>query len=297
MVSKNDEREALEELRRFQLEEYMVFPKVGWNPKSESLSELIHQFNVGADSVAFIDDSPFERAEVEASLPEVRTYDGADFGRLPDLPEFRPPVSSESARRREFYVSQHARERALEDFAGSYDEFLRSADIRLSIARARADGLDRIAELAQRTNQLNFSNARYERSTLARMLSDDALDCFVMRCADNFGDYGTVGFAVVEKAGPTLLDLMFSCRIQAKRVEHAFLEFVLSREARRGRDALLARYVQTERNRPAAKVFDDLGFEVVARDGAVQTLRLALASTELGRQPPAVSWEGRPWSW
>ena len=297
LVSKNNERDALDELRRFRLEEYMVFPKVSWKPKSESLSELIHEFNVGADTFAFIDDSPFERAEVEARLPDVRTYDGADYDRLLTLPEFRPPVSSESARRREFYLSQHARERALSDFEGSYEEFLRGADIRLSVARARDDRLDRIAELAQRTNQLNFSGTRYAKDTLAAMLSDVALDCFVMSCVDNFGDYGTVGFAVVEKDGPKLIDLMFSCRIQAKRIEHAFLEFLLSRAASHGRDALLARYVETKRNRPAAKVFDDLAFELVARDGDVQTLRLALADARLGGQPPAVFWEGEPWRW
>jgi predicted enzyme involved in methoxymalonyl-ACP biosynthesis len=129
------------------------------------------------------------------------------------------------------------------------------------------------------------------------MLSDAALDCFVMSCTDNFGDYGTVGFAVVEKDGPKLIDLMFSCRIQAKRVEHAFLEFLLSWGASHGRDALLARYVETKRNRPAAKVFDDLAFELVERDGDVQTLRLALADARLGGQPPAVFWEGEPWRW
>jgi FkbH-like protein len=297
LVSKNNEADALHEVERFGLGEYMVFPKVSWSPKSVSLGELIHQFNVGEDTFAFIDDSPFEREEVKSTLPGVRVYDAADYTRLLTLPEFRPAESSESGRRREFYLSQHDREAALSDFDGTYDEFLRNANIRLSVSRPRPAQLDRIAELAQRTNQLNFSGTRYSNETLAEMVDDARFDCYVMSCVDNFGDYGTVGFAVVERAGPKLIDLMFSCRIQAKRVEHAFLEFLLSREASEGHDELLARYAQTERNTPAGKVFEDLSFELRSREGNVQTLRFALRGATLGTQPVSVIWEGEPWSW
>lgn len=297
VVSKNNEPDALQELKRFGLDEYMVFPKVGWNPKSVSLEELIHQFNVGEDAFAFIDDSTFEREEVKARLPSVRIYDDGAYSELLTLPEFRPPESSESARRREFYLSQNEREQALADFDGTYEQFLRNWNIRLFVARARPAKLDRITELAQRTNQLNFSGTRYSKDTLAELLGDESLDCYVMSCVDNFGDYGTVGFAVVEKDGPTLIDLMFSCRIQAKRIEHAFLEFLLSWHLKQGRDELRARYVQTERNSPAGKVFSDLAFELVATDDNVKSYRFALTDAKLGGQPVAVHWDEGPWAW
>lgn len=297
VVSKNNEPDALREVERFGLDEYIVFPKVSWNPKSTSLRELIHQFNVGEDTFAFIDDSPFEREEVKATLPSVRVYDLDDYSKLLTLPEFRPPESSESARRREFYLSQHEREQALSDYDGTYEEFLRNANIRLFVTRPNRGRLDRIAELAQRTNQLNFSGTRYSDEALAETLEDERFDCFVMSCVDNFGDYGTVGFAVVEKAGPKLIDLMFSCRIQAKRVEHAFLEFLLSRAAKEGHDEMFARYAQTERNAPAGKVFEDLAFDLVSREDNVQILRFALRGRTLGNQPVSVYWEDQPWSW
>jgi FkbH-like protein len=297
LVSKNNEPDVAQELKRFGLDEYMVFPQVGWNPKSLSLRELIHRFNVGEDAFAFIDDSPFEREEVRQSLPAVRIYDAADYSELAGRPEFQPPQSSESARRREFYLNQDRRDQALAEFGGTYEEFLRKWNIQLSVARARAAQLDRITELAQRTNQLNFSGTRYSRAELAELLEDEALDCFVMSCVDNFGDYGTVGFAIVETDGPRLIDLMFSCRVQAKRVEHAFLEFLLSRYSKQGSTELLARYVQTERNSAAGKVFDDLSFEPVSNDDDAKTYRLGLNGANLGGQPVTVYWEGRPWAW
>jgi FkbH-like protein len=297
LVSKNNEPDVTEELKRFGLDEYMVFPQVGWNPKSLSMKELIHRFNVGEDAFAFIDDSPFEREEVRQSLPAVRIYDAADYRLLVSRPEFQPPQSSESARRRDFYRSQDRRDQALAEFSGTYEEFLREWNIQLSVLRARAAQLDRITELAQRTNQLNFSGTRYSRAELGEMLENESLDCFVMSCVDNFGDYGTVGFAIVETDGPRLIDLMFSCRVQAKRVEHAFLEFLLSRYSKQGSTELLARYVQTERNSAAGKVFDDLSFEPVSNDDDAKTYRLGLNGANLGRQPVTVYWEGRPWTW
>ena len=54
---------------------------------------------------------------------------------------------------------------------------------------------------------------------------------------------------------------MFSCRIQAKRIEHAFLGYILEHFRRAGFPGLSARYVRTPRNEPSGRVFADLGME------------------------------------
>ena len=89
--------------------------------------------------------------------------------------------------------------------------------------------LKRVYELAQRTNQLNFSGNRYQEAQLVEIMGSDFLETYVIDCSDRFGDYGIVGFGVVDIRVPLLLDLMFSCRIQGKRVEHAVLSFLLKR--------------------------------------------------------------------
>lgn len=60
---------------------------------------------------------------------------------------------------------------------------------------------------------------------------------------------------------------MFSCRIQSKRVEHAFFIFLMERYAARGASRFVVRYRETDRNKPLARVFDDLGFGVERREG------------------------------
>ena len=91
----------------------------------------------------------------------------------------------------------------------------------------------------------------------------------VMLCEDRFGSYGVIGFSILEKAGEDLVmnDLMLSCRIQGKKVEHAYLSFLFEETVKSGGERLVCKYNRTGRNLPAARVFDDLGFEVAALEG------------------------------
>ena len=47
--------------------------------------------------------------------------------------------------------------------------------------------------------------------------------------SDRFGSYGVIGFSIVDRREPRMTDLMFSCRVQSKRVEHAFLAYLLGK--------------------------------------------------------------------
>ena len=65
-----------------------------------------------------------------------------------------------------------------------------------------------------------------------------------------------------------MTDLMFSCRIQSKRVEHAFLGFLLRKYIAASGLDFRANYRKTSRNLPSGQVFADFGMrEVHVRDG------------------------------
>ncbi|MGH3992382.1 MAG: HAD-IIIC family phosphatase, partial [Pseudonocardiaceae bacterium] len=257
VASKNDPAFAMEQLERFGLAEYMVFPKIGWGPKSESIRQIVEDFDVGADTVAFIDDSPFERAEVMGSNPKVRVYRHDECGALLERSDFTTSKTAETGKRRQFYQNQALRRRARESFSGEYADFLRSCGIVLDITHARESNLDRVHELIQRTNQMNFSGSKYSRTEVERICGDADYETFCMTATDKFGDYGMIGACVVRKAGPRIVDLMFSCRIQAKRVEHAFLMLLLDYYRERGYERLEVVYRRTERNAQAGRVFED----------------------------------------
>ncbi len=135
------------------------------------------------------------------------------------------------------------------------------------------ENLERVHELTQRTNQMNFSGNRYDREVLRKLLSSPHLDTFVLSCEDRFGSYGVIGFSIVDRREPRMTDLMFSCRIQSKRVEHAFLAHVIRRYIGETGKHFYANYRKTPRNAPSGRVFADLAMEEIGTRDGVLSLR------------------------
>lgn len=270
--SKNNYEEAMRVLRRFGIDGYFLYPQILWQPKSKSIVQIAHLLNIGADTLAFVDDQQFEREEVRAVLPQVLTIDAADYSDIPKRPECQVPVTTESENRRLMYRQQEERKTANETYKGSYVEFLKDCRIEVGMHSLDNANLERVYELAQRTNQLNFSGNRYHKDQLAEIIESTLLETYVIDCADRFGNYGIVGFAVVDAREPRLLDLMFSCRIQGKRVEHAVLASLLNRfVVGKGQD-FHANYRRTPKNAPGGKVFEDMGFERIGEDSGISSL-------------------------
>jgi FkbH-like protein len=284
VVSKNEPGDAMAQLRRLGLDELFVFPKIGWAPKSESIAALLRDLNIGADALAFVDDSPFERAQVARAHPSVRIHTPEEAAGLSARPEFDPPRTEESSRRRQLYRDQERRMEAQSRSSGDYEAFLRECEMKLVVHAAASVPVERLHELIQRTNQLNFSGNRYSREELAARVADPRYEAFALECSDRFGDYGIVGFALLDRAASRLMDLALSCRVQGKRVEHAFLGFLLARQRERGAARLDALYRETSRNREAGGVFADLCFaERAPEDGA------RILGFELARELPQQS--------
>ena len=272
IASKNNFEDAIKVLRQHGLEEYFLYPQISWQPKSQSIAQIARLLNIGVDSIAFVDDQPFEREEVKTVLQQLTTIDAADCLQIPGRPECNVPVTTESSNRRLMYRQQRQREAVLQAHPEDYLGFLRDCRMEVRINRLNRNNLKRVYELAQRTNQLNFSGNRYQESQLVDIIGSDFLNTYVIDCQDRFGSYGIVGFGVVDRREPRLLDLMFSCRIQSKRVEHAVLAFLLNRYLPEIDRDFHANYRKTAKNAPGGKVFEELGFEQVAELDGVLSL-------------------------
>jgi FkbH-like protein len=268
IASKNNPNEAIQVLKRFQIDEYFLCPQISWRPKSESIQTIAQRLNIGMDSLLFVDDSQFELEQVKAVCPEVRILDAAQYRTLPEMKECHGTVTAESKERRKMYQVEAERQDLAEGFGDDYMAFLRHCQIQLSIRPMTQENLNRVHELTQRTNQMNFSGNRYDRDVLRRILETPYLDTYVLSCEDRFGSYGVVGFCIVDNREPRMTDLMFSCRIQSKRVEHAFLAHIVRSYLSKLEKDFSANYRKTPRNAPSGRVFADLGMdEIGASDG------------------------------
>jgi FkbH-like protein len=272
VASKNTAEDALPVIASFGLSEYFLYPDISWGPKSEALKRIAKRLNIGLDTLLFVDDSEFELAEVRAACPTVRVLHARDYLTLPDRPECQVEVTAEAADRRVMYQTDAVRQTAAEQYGDDYFAFLRDCHLEAHLRPMTAENLPRVHELTQRTNQMNFSGNRYERATLERILANPELETYVLDCRDRFGEYGVVGFCLVDRREPRITDLMFSCRVQSKRVEHALLSTILQRAREGGPIDVHANYRKTSRNAPSGRVFEDVGFEVASETDGVSSL-------------------------
>ena len=272
IASKNNFDDAMACLESRGLADYFLHPQISWNPKSDSLKAIARKLNIGIETLMFVDDSQFELAQVRSSYPEVRTLLADRYLELPALPECQGKETEESSNRRKMYRQEAIRESVAESCAGDYLIFLRECQIEMQIEPVSEANLERVHELTQRTNQMNFSGSRYERALLEKIAATSHLDTYVISCSDRFGNYGIVGFSIVDSREPRMTDLAFSCRIQSKRVEHAFLAHLLRKYTQGVGREFWANYRKTPRNAPSGQVFADLGMKEARERGGVTEL-------------------------
>jgi FkbH-like protein len=281
VVSKNDHDAAWAVIERCGLKDYFIHPAINWAPKSVNVKQVAKRINIGTDSIALIDDSAFERAEVSETLPEVRVYSEKDIRRLPELPEFDIPVTAMSLQRRHSYLTEMERDRIREGYGDNYESFLKSCgmELRIFIPTSGPDK-KRCWELLQRSNQLNLSSRRYTESEFEELLLKPGVLCLAMDCTDRFGGYGIVGFSSIDESldVPRLVDFAMSCRVAQKRVEHALFQWLAERVKRMNRRALTATLKKTHKNSPLVEVFKALPFVTIAEDASEIQLELPVGN-------------------
>ncbi|GAA2163924.1 HAD-IIIC family phosphatase [Actinomadura napierensis] len=291
VASKNDPDLAWRRLERLGVAEYFVHARIGWGPKSDAVREIAERLNFAEHTIAFIDDQPAERAEVAFHLPRVRCYPAEMATKLTTLPEFSPAVVTvDSRRRREMYRAGLARDADRAGFTGPDDEFLRSLDMVLAIARADGERLSRVEELTLRTSQMNATGVHYSDAALRGLLADPDHEVLVATLTDRFGPHGAIGVLLLERhrAVWNLKLLATSCRVVSFGAGSVILRWLIGQAAEAGVH-LLADFRATERNRIMEVAYRFAGFDdtpCACRDGLTRpaggegTTRLHLEPTE-----------------
>jgi methoxymalonate biosynthesis protein len=254
----------------------------GWGRKSDALARIAATLGIGVDALAFVDDDPFERAEVGFALPGVMVLSPEDAAEAPGWPEFSPPVITPEARRRaEMYAERQQRQAAERSFGGTKEEFLETVGTRVTIAAATAADVPRLHELAARTRQFNSvagqppaaaagPAAGMTQDWFRDLLAAGDCDVATVRLRDAFGDDGLVGACVVmREAGTwTVPLLMMSCRAMGRGVIDALLAWLVRQAARAGARRLRIPCVANSRNVPLRLALAAAGFRVPEAAGA-----------------------------
>ncbi|HWR50034.1 MAG TPA: HAD-IIIC family phosphatase [Bryobacteraceae bacterium] len=244
-----------------------IFPvEAGWGAKSEAVGRILQIWNVAADSVIFVDDSPHELEEVRAGVPGVeclrfdRASPAAVLGlirRLRGLFGKRTVSIEDRLRSASIRTAQQA---ASEARAADPETFLRGLGARIWFDDAAADVSGRSLELLNKTNQFNMNGRHYSQAEWHDAVGRDRAVALSVRYADKFGPLGQVGTVLGrwEGRGIRVEAWVLSCRAFSRRIEHATLRFLLELP---GVERLQCEFRETERNGPFRDFLDALSAE------------------------------------
>jgi methoxymalonate biosynthesis protein len=245
------------------LRERLVAAQLGWGRKSDAIRRVAAALDVALDAIAFVDDDPFERAEVQGALPDVLVLDRDEIE--PAAAAFADgPVTEEARRRSASYRANAERSRAAAAFA-DYEDFLRTCDISMRLATATAADAERLAELAARTHQYNSTGAQPPAADFARAAADPGAHVATVRVRDRFGDDGLVGasWRTLPEPGVASLDLvMVSCRAALRGVVRVLLTHALDECHAAGARVARMPLKPTARNVPLRLTLREYGFTV-----------------------------------
>lgn len=260
IASKNDFEPAMAMLKKIGIDDYFLYPQINWNPKSDSLMNIVNSLNINIDSVAFIDDSDFERAQVSSVLPQVRVYKETQIKELLNLEPFKVMVTDESKNRRAMYRAEEKRNIVKQSSGTNIEDFIKQCQLKISIFEPKTDEeLLRCYELVLRTNQLNMSGVKYTRDEFDKVISNNTAKTFAFSCQDIFGKYGIVGFIQYNVENNILVfkEFAMSCRVAGKFVESALFRYLLEKE---NADKGVFSVNITAKNSLLRRTLEDIGF-------------------------------------
>lgn len=269
IASKNELATAIAKLQELGLEEYFLYPQIHWNSKVSSIQEIAKLINIGIDSIAFIDDQPFELEEVNFSLPEVLCINVANLENILEMPEMNPHfITEDSQKRRIMYISDIQRNQAETEFIGSQEEFLATLNMHVTISVAKEEDLQRAEELTVRTNQLNTTGYTYAYEELDRFRQSDNHKLLIASLEDKYGSYGKIGLVLLESSQSlwTIKLLLMSCRVMSRGVGTVMLNHII-KLAEQNNVRLCAEFVSNDRNRMMYIAYKFAGFKEIAKKG------------------------------
>ena len=227
ICSKNEENNIQNALTNTSLtlnRDHFVIIKANRNDKVSNIKDISDELGLSIDSFVFVDDSDYELGYVNLNFPQITTIK-ADFSNMTFLNKiselFDHVHDTSGLNRTQAYHDQKQREKEKHRFT-TVEEYNESLETVINCEKALSSEYERIAELSQRTNQFNLSNARYTSGELERMALTKEYAIYSLSVKDKFGDMGIVGAAVVFKN--TIEAFMISCRAFDRGIEKHLID-------------------------------------------------------------------------
>ncbi|MDD5043635.1 MAG: HAD-IIIC family phosphatase [Patescibacteria group bacterium] len=288
MCSKNNYEDVDEMLKKFEINEYFKEPQVGWGLKSEAIKKLADIFKVSFEQILFIDDDPFQRAEVTATISGLNVTELADPIDILNIDGIKPKNETDEDKERVKILKEaRDREEAEKSHGGNYKDFLRQCGIKMFVRNVEEKDWPRVTQLLNRTNELNATGNRYQLDELKKSFEVNKDKVFIVELTDKFGDYGLIAETIIDTTEPgvwSIRDLTVSCRTMGRGIGSTLILVTLHLAKKEGIRKVKGYVKTTESNWRMQPLFEKRGFTQISDEGEVKRYEFDL-NNEIMKYP------------
>jgi len=247
--------------------------KANWNNKDHNIVEISDEMNIGVDSMVFIDDNPMEREIISSQLSSVSVPDignnSIEFIDHIDKNGYFESVfiSNDDIDRKKYYTDNNNRLKNEKSF-DSYDDFLKSLNMTAEIKSFLPIYIDRVTQLANKTNQFNLTTKRYNTGEIKKIFHSNDYIKIHGKLIDKFGDNGLVAITIANiQSNACHIELLaMSCRVLKRGMEFSMFDELVKLCKRKGVEDIIGYYYETAKNSMVSDFYEKLGFELIERN-------------------------------
>jgi FkbH-like protein len=212
-----------------------IFPlQGGWGRKSDSVSVILNNWNISADSVVFVDDNPLELAEVKNThgemecipFPESAAVFLPFWERIRELFAKSAIHQEDSVRVATLRATTVASDQLTHPVALSPDEFLKELEAELLFEMSTDADDARALQLVNKTTQFNLNGVRHNEASWKKMLRAPGAFLLTASYQDKFGPLGKIAVVQGRAISSSIVNVdcwVMSCRAFSRRIEFACL--------------------------------------------------------------------------
>src|SRR3989338_10273696 len=289
ICSKNYYEDVESILKKFEIAKYFQHPQVGWGLKSDAIKNIAGAFNAQFDEMIFVDDDPFQRAEVASQISGINIVPLDDPIDILGLEGVVPLNATEEDRKRvQLLKEQRNREEAEKNFKGNYKDFLKQCSMVMTVRPIEEEDWSRVTQLLNRTNELNATTNRYSLEQLKESFQKNHDIVIVVELRDKFGDYGLIAETIIEQKdyGWFIRDLTVSCRTMGRGIGSALVIAILNYAKENSVNKVVGKLVETESNWRIKPLYENRGFRKSSTEGKSTFYEFEFGKDDMPDYPP-----------
>jgi FkbH-like protein len=209
ICSNNLHKPTIDILKLLKIDDLFIMPNINYESKGIRIKQIISDFQLRDENVLFIDDNDFNLTESKHYNQNINTINPKNNDKLYKiLQEVKELNKIDNKKRFNHYkiIEEKVVSKVSYD---SNDDFLSDSNIKVQIRPFKPSDIDRVYELVQRTNQLNYTKNRKNRDEILIDTKNNV--SLVVSVSDKYGEYGDVGFVCFNEK--ETIHFTFSCRI------------------------------------------------------------------------------------